>query len=333
MTDTTSTSNTPAVVKIGGRRSKLAIVQSEHVKDLILNQVPDVKECTVAHMQTLGDQVQGKPLYSFGGKALWTTELEDKLRDKNLDIIVHSLKDMPTLLPDEFILGGISARVDPSDAVCMKKDSSYKTLDDLPHGSVVGTSSVRRSAQLKRFYPHLKFESVRGNLQTRLSKLDDPSTNFECIILATAGLERVNLDHRITYKLRGPVMYHAVGQGALGMEIRKDDFEMKKICDIVSDRRATVCCLAERSLMRTLEGGCSVPIGVESSFDLDSEVLKLTGCVISVDGQQYVTDSISAKITNDYNDSIECGKQLAAQLIAQGAKEILDAINLDKVQQ
>ncbi|SCU95583.1 LANO_0E10770g1_1 [Lachancea nothofagi CBS 11611] len=324
------------IVKIGGRKSKLAVIQSHDVKALIEDAFPQYN-CTVRALKTLGDQVQSKPLYSFGGKAVWTKELEDLLyekdKEKRIDLIVHSLKDMPTSLPEGFEIGGITKRVDPSDCLIMAKGSPYKNLDDLPDGSVVGTSSIRRSAQLRRKYPKLKFESVRGNIETRLSKLDDPVTPFSCIVLASAGLLRVKLQHRITQRLDSSVMYHAVGQGALGIEIRSKDPWVTSILEKINDKETTICCLAERSLMRTLEGGCSVPIGVESRYDDVTKTLSLKGVVVSVDGSEAVEDEISMVIEDMRQDSIICGQQLAQSMIKKGAKTILDHINLDKVVQ
>lgn len=337
-TDTSSKSDLiPKQVFIGGRKSKLAVAQSEIIKGLIKQQFPNITIPILA-LTTLGDQVQNKPLYSFGGKALWTKELEILLLQDlgdyhKLDLIVHSLKDMPTNLPEEFELGCIVEREDPSDAVLMAKNSPYKCLEDLPNGSVVGTSSVRRSAQLKRNFPHLRFESIRGNLQTRISKLDDESTDFQCIILATAGLTRVGLEHRITQRLDSSIMYHAVGQGALGIEIRKDDAIMKSILGKIEDKVATICCYAERALMRTLEGGCSVPIGVSTHFNEETRLLKLKGLVISVDGTKWVEDEVSIEISTDNykTDSDMAGCQLAHRLIEIGAKDILNEINFDKI--
>lgn len=324
------------IIRIGGRRSKLAVVQSTIVKQLIEIEFPDY-ECPILALQTFGDQVQFKPLYSFGGKALWTKELEDLLYDEDparrIDLIVHSLKDMPTLLPDNFELGGITKRVDSTDCLVMAKDSEYKTLSDLPTGSVVGTSSVRRSAQLKRKFPGLKFESIRGNIHTRIKKVDDPSTPFKCIILASAGLVRMGLEHRINERFDSSVMYHAVGQGALGIEIRKNDKRIAKILERVTDFETTVCCLAERALMRTLEGGCSVPIGVESFYNQETKTLLLKGIVVSVDGKQSIEDQQEMIINNVKEDSMACGKLLAEKMMADGAKKILDEINFDKVEQ
>lgn len=325
----------PDQIFIGGRKSKLAVAQSEIVKSKIKENFPSIS-CPILALTTLGDQVQNKPLYSFGGKSLWTKELEilllqDMGEYHQLDLIVHSLKDMPTNLPEEFELGCIIKREDPSDAVLMAKNSPYKSLQELPSGSVVGTSSVRRSAQLKKNFPHLIFESIRGNLQTRISKLDDDSTDFKCIILATAGLTRVGLEHRITQRLDASLMYHAVGQGALGIEIRNNDAIIKPILKTIEDVNATICCYAERALMRTLEGGCSVPIGVWTTYDDETKMLNLKALVISVDGQKHVEDEITMKIDDYKKDSATCGEVLARKLIDLGAKEILDEINFDKI--
>lgn len=321
------------IIRIAGRRSKLAVIQSEQIKALIESKFPDV-ECPVLAVHTLGDHVQSKPLYSFGGKAVWTKELEDLLYkedDTHIDLIVHSLKDMPTLLPDGFELGCITKRIDPTDALVMPIGSPYKNLSELPDGSVVGTSSVRRSAQLKRRFPNLKFESIRGNVQTRLTKLDDPETPFKCIVLASAGLIRTGLESRITERFDSDTMCYAVGQGALGIEIRKGDEEMKKILDEICDIPTTICCLAERSLLRTLEGGCSVPIGVVSNFDESKRLLTLKGIVINVEGTEWIEAEHSVTISDEREDSINCGKALAELLLEKGAQKILDSINLDKI--
>ncbi|ODV57920.1 hydroxymethylbilane synthase, partial [Ascoidea rubescens DSM 1968] len=344
-------------VIIGGRKSKLAVIQSELIKGSILHHFPNL-DIQIIALSTLGDKIQNKPLYSFGGKSLWTKELEilllTNLVDNSInldlpriDLIVHSLKDMPTFLPPHFELACISEREDPSDAVVMPSYSPYKSLSDLPSNSIVGTSSIRRSAQLLKNFPYLKFQSCRGNVLTRLNKLDDPSSEFDCLILATAGLKRLDLSHRITYTLNSKNgMYHAVGQGALGIEIKKNNFYIKKILNKILNLDATACCLAERSLMRTLEGGCSVPIGVESEFN--NNILLLKAIVISVDGKKFVEDQYSLDFsplisnTNNNKDNIQkisyndqfvqyaesVGRILANNLIDKGAKEILNEINL-----
>ncbi|KAH3682299.1 hypothetical protein WICPIJ_006736 [Wickerhamomyces pijperi] len=329
----------PSEIHIGGRKSQLAVAQSLLVKAQIKQHFPNVS-CPILALTTLGDQVQNKPLYSFGGKSLWTKELEILLLQSlgdyhKLDLIVHSLKDMPTNLPEEFELGCITKREDPSDALVMAKDSPYSSLGELPSGSIVGTSSVRRSSQLKRHYPHLRFESIRGNLQTRLRKLDDPETEFKCIILATAGLVRMGLGDRITERLNCKVMMHAVGQGALGIEIRKDDAVMKQVLKQIEDKESAARCVAERSLMRSLEGGCSVPIGVWTEYDHASKQLDFKGMVNSVNGEKVVQSSVCGVINleeDDYKQKAEeLGLSLAKKLIDLGAKEILDEINFANI--
>ncbi|KAK5779700.1 hydroxymethylbilane synthase PWA37_000905 [Arxiozyma heterogenica] len=335
-------SMTKTIINIGGRSSKLAVIQSESVKHLIESNTDNQYQCNIISKKTLGDQIQFKPLYSFGGKSLWTKELEDLLycgKESNLDhsycidIIVHSLKDMPTNLPDNFELGCIVRRIDPTDCLVFPQNSIYKTWDDLPNDAVVGTSSIRRSAQLKRLFPNWRFKNIRGNIQTRLSKLDSLPANpnerheFDAIVLASAGLIRLNLQNRISQRLP---TYHAVGQGALGVEIRKNDQRIKSILKTIEDIESTVCCLAERSLLRTMEGGCSVPIGVTSSYNAEQKELTLNCIVIDCDGVDFVEDSMTVHIHDMYNDSIKCGKDLATKMMNNGAREILETINASR---
>lgn len=320
-------------ITVGGRKSILAVVQSKNIAGMLSSINPDNSFPVVA-LLTLGDKVLSKPLYSFGGKSLWTKELETLLLHNiedlpKLDLIVHSLKDMPTSLPDGCVLGAITKREDPRDALIMPTGSSAVTLSDLAPGSVVGTSSIRRSAQLKRNYPHLKFESIRGNVQTRLAKLDAPDSLFSCIILAVAGLNRLGLGERITSFLDAPDMYYAVGQGALGIEIRTGDKRIIKLLEDINDNETYLQCLAERSLMRTLEGGCSVPIGVRTRFTSEN-TMEFVALVVSVDGSEAVQETISATVTSAA-EAEDLGKKLAHKLIENGAKDILDAIHPDSV--
>lgn len=320
-------------ITVGGRKSILAVVQSKNIAGMLSSINPDNSFPVVA-LSTLGDKVLSKPLYSFGGKSLWTKELETLLLHNiedlpKLDLIVHSLKDMPTSLPDGCVLGAITKREDPRDALIMPTGSSAVTLSDLAPGSVVGTSSIRRSAQLKRNYPHLKFESIRGNVQTRLAKLDAPDSLFSCIILAVAGLNRLGLGERITSFLDAPDMYYAVGQGALGIEIRTGDKRIIKLLEDINDNETHLQCLAERSLMRTLEGGCSVPIGVRTRFTSEN-TMEFVALVVSVDGSEAVQETISATVTSAA-EAEDLGKKLAHKLIENGAKDILDAIHPDSV--
>lgn len=212
----------------------------------------------------------------------------------------------------------------------MKKGSPYKSLSDLPAGSIVGTSSVRRSAQIRKNYPKLVFKSVRGNIHTRLNKLDDPESDYACIILAAAGLIRCDFQNRITQYLNADEMYHAVGQGAIGVEIKKNNEKMRLLCSVIGCRETTWKCVAERSLLRTLEGGCSVPVGVWTT--LENNILTLKAIVLSVDGQESVEDIHEKEMTCD-KDALDLGIELAEKLISKGAKKILDEINFSKIQE
>lgn len=323
-------------VQIGGRKSKLAVIQLKLVKQNIEDAFPYLS-CSVLALSTLGDMVQLKPLYSFGGKSLWTKELEALLIEPigdfpKLDLIVHSLKDMPTHLPDEFELGCVLEREDPRDVLVMKKGSSYKLLKDLPEGSVVGTSSLRRQAQLLKSCPHLNFCDVRGNLATRLAKLDDPESPYACIVLAAAGLIREGLAERITCALDAPDMYYAVGQGALGIEIRKNCSYMKPLLAQLEHRPTAFCCTAERSMMKLLEGGCSVPLGVQTIYNEETEELYFKGIIVSPDGTESVEAEVT-KIVRSKSDAEKAGEEMADKLTALGGKDILNAINFEKINQ
>lgn len=323
-------------IQIGGRKSKLAVIQLEIVKAEIERHHHHLN-CLVLALLTLGDKIQNKPLYSFGGKLLWTKELEILLLEPvdeypKLDLIVHSLKDMPTNLPDEFELGCILEREDPRDALVMKKGSPYKSLSDLPKGAVVGTSSVRRSAQLLKNYPHLRFQDVRGNIYTRLSKLDDPESPYECLLLAAAGLIRLGLEHRIDVALDAPEMYHAVGQGALGVEIRRDDLVVQQVLSKLEHKPSALRCTAERSLMRILEGGCSVPLGVSTKYDEETQQLDFKSIIVSPNGEEYVEGEVKGFVSNKA-EAEEIGEQLAQILIAKGGRDILKSINYEKINQ
>lgn len=284
-------------------------------------------------MTTTGDRDQNTALYNFGGKALWTSQLEEKLVNKELDIVVHCLKDMPTTLPPGCVLGAITSREDPRDTLVIKQDlvqkHGWKTIADLPHGSVVGTSSVRRIAQMARRYPHLKFKDHRGNINTRLRKLDE-DPELSGIILAAAGLDRMNFSDRISQHLdweNGGMLY-AVGQGALAIECREGDERVLEIVKALQNSKTTMSCLVERSLMRSLEGGCSVPIGVETTWVAETE-LRVRATVVSVKGDEAVDTDITATIHTE-DEADELGKRVAADLVSKGANKILDAINATK---
>ncbi|KAG6332074.1 hypothetical protein ID866_7012 [Astraeus odoratus] len=332
----------PRTFVLASRASKLAQIQTNIVRDALEAAFPTFSFDT-CFMSTEGDKNQSQALYLLGGKALWTKELEVALKEKTVDMLVHSLKDVPTILPEGCELGAIMEREDPVDSLVVKQALPYKTLEELPDGSVVGTSSVRRVAQLRKSFPKLRFLDVvrrhntRGNLNTRLAKLDAPDGPFTALILAKAGLVRLGMGNRITQDLGPPILYHAVSQAALGVEIRSDDSEVQELCKALVHPETQLRCLAERALLRTLEGGCSVPVGVHTVLTdtengtegLKSGSLHITGCVTSIDGSLHVQDTLIQQVHNA-EEAEQAGLKLATTLIANGAKTILDDINRDR---
>ena len=269
-------------------------------------------------MATQGDKILDVALAKIGDKGLFTKELEAQMLVNRADIAVHSLKDLPTNLPEGLMLGCVTEREDPADALVMHAKNKDLTLATLPEGAVVGTSSLRRLAQHRYHYPHLTFKDVRGNVITRLEKLD--SGQFDCLILAAAGLGRLGLGDRIHELIDPSISLHAVGQGALGIECRDGDAAVLEQIKVLEHRPTALRCLAERAFLRTLEGGCQVPIGVNSRFDGDE--LVLTGMVASLDGKQLIRDELRAP----QDQAEDLGNRLAELLRSQGAGEILAKI-------
>ncbi|APD49078.1 hydroxymethylbilane synthase [Synechococcus sp. CS-602] len=306
-----------STLRIATRRSQLAMVQTHWVRDELAKAHPDL-EISVEAMATQGDKILDVALAKIGDKGLFTKELEAQMLLDRADIAVHSLKDLPTNLPEGLILGCITEREDPADALVVHAKHQDKTLATLPEGSVVGSSSLRRLAQLRHHFPHLVFKDVRGNVITRLEKLD--AGQYDCLILAAAGLGRLGLTARIHERIDPSISLHAVGQGALGIECRHGDdrviSQLKALEHTPSSRR----CLAERAFLRQLEGGCQVPIGVNTSFE--GEQLVLTGMVASLDGQRLIRDQARGAAI----EPEAIGIDLAKRLRSQGAGEILEDI-------
>lgn len=352
---------------IGTRRSALARVQTDLVETELKKAWPS-SSFAIHAMATAGDKDQVTALHEMGAKSLWTHELEALLLTGDLDMIVHSLKDMPTHLPPTLTIGAILPRHDPRDALVLSpRLPGDTTLDTLPEGSLIGTSSVRRTAQLTRRNPHLRFANIRGNIGTRLSKLDAEDSPFAAIILAAAGLERMGWAHRITAYLDHGSAGSCMRWGkALGIEVREGDALVQEMVGVIGDERTTRECLAERSLMRTLEGGCSVPIGVETEWrkddgrterirpvppkedsempvqqqrqgqdgdadavEGDEDVLLMRASVTSLDGKEKVFAEMQRRITSRA-DADEFGRLVAAALVDEGAGKILEAINLNR---
>ncbi|GAB4340288.1 MAG: hydroxymethylbilane synthase [Leptolyngbyaceae cyanobacterium] len=313
-----SASNTSTrTIRIGSRKSQLALVQTYWVKDQLQKAFPD-RAFEVHTMSTQGDKILDVALAKIGDKGLFTKELEVGMINGDIDFAVHSLKDLPTRLPEGLMLGCVTERENPADALVVHEQYKDKQLETLPEGAVVGTSSLRRLAQLRHHFPHLSFKDVRGNLNTRLAKLD--AGEYDALILAVAGLERLGMSDRIHQAIPAEISLHAVGQGALGIECRADDAEILELLKALQHQPTADRCYAERAFLRELEGGCQVPIGVNTVLDGDS--LTLTGIVASLDGQKLVKDSV----TGSAAEAERLGTELAQLLRQQGAQDILDEI-------
>ena len=304
-------------LRIASRRSQLAMVQTNWVKAELEKAHPGLT-ITVEAMATQGDKILDVALAKIGDKGLFTKELEAQMLVGRADIAVHSLKDLPTNLPEGLMLGCITEREDPADALVLHAKNKHLNLATLPEGAVVGTSSLRRLAQLRHHYPHLEFKDVRGNVITRLEKLD--SGAYDCLILAAAGLGRLGFADRIDQSIPGDISLHAVGQGALGIECVENKPEVMDIIKVLEHGPTSQRCLAERAFLRELEGGCQVPIGVNTRFEGDQ--LILTGMVASLDGKRLIREQASGPST----DPESIGLELATTLKGLGAGEILKEI-------
>ncbi|MCJ1359419.1 MAG: porphobilinogen deaminase [Icmadophila ericetorum] len=345
-----SSTSTSETLRIGTRSSPLAIVQANHIHSLITAQNPSLPLSIYSTASNPADVDKETALYAFNAKSLWTSELEADLVLGKIDLIVHSLKDMPTQLATGCALGAVVGRSESRDCVVMSKKlevKGKKRLEDLQAGDVVGTSSVRRQAQLRRKFPHLAIKDMRGNVGTRLRKLDAEDGEFASLIMAAAGVERLGLGDRVSGYLsrKEGDWYNAVGQGALGVEIREGDEKVgpivKKLMEGSMGQRDLWECLAERSCLRTLEGGCSVPIGVETEWtDTSSEAnghssetrastLLIHARVVSLEGDKTVTGS-HQQVVASVEDADEAGWKMAQKLVEGGAAKILEPIIINR---
>ena len=314
-------SSPPRTIRIGSRKSQLALVQTYWVQEQLQKHFPD-RIFEVQTMDSQGDKILDVALSKIGDKGLFTQELENAMLNQEIDLAVHSLKDLPTNLPAGLMLGVVTEREDPADALVVHEQHKDKQIDTLPEGAVIGTSSLRRLAQLRHHYPHLAFKDVRGNLNTRLAKLD--AGGYDALILAAAGLQRLDMADRIHQLLPATISLHAVGQGALGIECRTDDQEVLSLLKTLEHLPTAQRCYAERAFLRDLEGGCQVPIGVNT--EIVGDRLTLKGIVASIDGQRIVQGTVSGVITADTTSAESLGTQLATDLRGQGAQEILAEI-------
>ena len=296
---------------IGTRQSLLALWQSNHIANLLRKQYPDC-QVTLKKIVTKGDRILDVPLAQIGGKGLFTKEIETELLDGTVDLAVHSLKDMPTVLPEGLCLTAITTRANVGDAFVSNK---YASFSELPQGAVLGTSSLRRKAQLLAVRPDLKIVDLRGNVDTRLRKLDEGQ--MDAIILAAAGLERLGHADRIREIIPTTVCLPAVGQGALAIECRSDNKEVRDMLAFLNDLPTKQATDAERAFLGLIEGGCQVPIGVHAEVENDN--VKIEAVIASLDGSKVLRNNITGLAAN----AADLGRKLGQQMLAEGGEQIL----------
>ncbi|MGY6090773.1 hydroxymethylbilane synthase [Avibacterium paragallinarum] len=307
---------TKTLLKIATRRSPLALWQANYIKDRLTQLYPNL-QVELVPMVTKGDVILDTPLAKIGGKGLFVKELENALLTGEADIAVHSMKDVPMTFPAGLGLSVICKREDPRDAFV---SNTYRTLAELPAGAVVGTSSLRRQCQLKALRPDLKIQSLRGNVGTRLSKLDNG--DYDAIILAAAGLIRLEMADRIASFIDTETSLPAAGQGAVGIECRFDDVAVQQLLAPLADPETTACVLAERAMNHHLQGGCQVPIGGYAVVRGDQLYLK--ALVGKVDGSQIIRAEAQSAVQNSH----QLGVQVAERLLQQGADDILRTLGV-----
>ncbi|RPI15217.1 MAG: hydroxymethylbilane synthase [Ignavibacteriae bacterium] len=304
---------------IGTRGSELALWQTNWVKAELEKHYPELS-VKVEIIKTTGDKILDVSLSKIGDKGLFTKEIENALLDKKIDLAVHSLKDLPTVLPRGLQIGAVSERIDQRDAFISYK---YKSLDELPDNASVATGSLRRKSQLLNYKPLLNIIDIRGNLQTRFKKFEE--NGYDAMILAYAGVKRLGMDEKITQVIPVELMLPAVSQGVMAVEIREGDDDILELLSVINNKTSEIETSAERSMLNALQGGCQVPIGVYSYIS-DGKLI-IEGMVASIDGRKMLRD----KIEGDASESVALGKKLAEKLKAQGAEEILTAIRNETV--
>jgi hydroxymethylbilane synthase len=303
------------IIRVGTRGSQLALWQAKWVQKAIRDHWPGV-EPELLMIKTTGDRILDVPLAKVGGKGLFVKEIEEALLEGRIDLAVHSMKDMPAELPHGLCIGAVPARENPLDALIAK---THQSLRDLPKGARVGTSSLRRSAQLLHHRSDLSIEPLRGNLDTRLKKLS--TTDLDAIVLAAAGLRRLGLANRITATLEPDIMLPAVGQGALCIESRTNDDTISTIISALDDATSHTAVMAERAFLHRLEGGCQVPIAGHATIDNDDRIA-ITGLVAQLDGSRIIKETIEGPC----DQSASLGLQLADALLSRGAAQILERL-------
>jgi len=323
-----SVKKTRKTLRIGTRKSDLAMVQTHYVADLLRKAYPELDIQILKGIDAVGDKDQVNSLKKLAKKipGLFSKDLEEGLVENVYDAAVHSLKDMPTTLPDKLVLAAITEREDPRDALIVRAEHKGKGgLRGLPKGAVIGTSSVRREAFLRRDFDHFKIKVIRGNVNTRLRKLDDGE--YDAIVLAVAGLKRLGkeFENRIEEYLEPPHFLYGVGQGCLGLQCREDDEDIIKILQSAEHWESSARCRCERALLKLMEAGCQVPLGVHSEIRNNNGrcILSLACTVLTEDGKT----SIHATMLGDPEEPEELGRKLAKKILLDGGKAILDGVN------
>ena len=300
-------------IRIATRKSALALWQAEHVAAL-LTALPEVDAVELLPLSTRGDEILDRSLQKIGGKGLFIKELDVAMQAGEADIAVHSMKDVPAEMPEGFCLAAMLERANHADALV---SPNGEQLSDLPQGALVGSSSLRRQAQLKMMRPDLRIEPLRGNVNTRLAKLDNG--NYDAIILAAAGLERLEFDDRISQLFVPEEMLPAAAQGVVGIECLEEATELRAVLAQLNHATSVQTTLAERAIARVLEASCQSPVATYAVIDED--VMTITALVAMPDGSESIRDSVSGKAA----DAEALGEQLAARLLASGAAELLEA--------
>ncbi|MEW4527711.1 hydroxymethylbilane synthase [Maioricimonas sp. JC845] len=309
-------SNSERTIRIATRASSLAMWQAEHVAGLLAGQGPDVS-VEIVKISTRGDRDLKEPLHAMGGQGVFTREVQNAVLDGRCDVAVHSLKDLPTQTVAGLCLAGIPVRAARFDALVLPAGAESGTFEKLPNGARIGTGSLRRRAQLLHVRDDLEMLEVRGNVETRLRKLDEGE--YDALIMAVAGLERLGLQERISQVLEPPLMLPAVGQAALGIECRADDAALIEMLTALSDPITRAEVVAERACLATLRAGCHAPVGTLTKVDTEARTLSIDAVVLSADG----TQRVDASETGSVADADLCGQRVADQLRKNGADALL----------
>lgn len=302
------------VITIATRESPLALWQAEHVQALLRERYPE-KKVELLGMTTQGDQILDKTLSKIGGKGLFVKELEIAMQKRLAHLAVHSLKDVPMELPEGFVLAAVSKREDPRDAFVSNR---YDSLESMPAGSVVGTASLRRELMLRSRFPHLVVKPVRGNVGTRLKKLD--SGEYDALVMASAGFKRLGLKERVREIISEDISLPSPGQGALGIECLQSDLDTQEAVAFINDEKTRACCLAERAVSRALGGSCQVPLAAYAT--IDGSEMRLRALV----GDHTTGESVSTEVRGDWQTYAQLAQKAVEDLLKQGARSYIEKL-------